>query len=61
MAEKVILPLEDDSNDLVMRLACDEAQALHLLLSKLSLDEMVEKGLSREQALLICNVIHVCY
>jgi len=61
MAQVVILPLSDTTNDHVMRLTCDEAKALHLLLSKLTVDEMVEKGLSREQASLICDVIHVCY
>lgn len=61
MAKKVILPLEDESDDTVMRLDSAEAQALYLLLSSLSYDEMVAKGLTLEQAALIENVLHVSY
>jgi hypothetical protein len=61
MAQVVLLPLSDTTDDHVMRLTCDEAKALHLLLSKLTVDEMVEKGLSQEQAYLVCDVIHACY
>lgn len=61
MAKKIILPLEDESEDIVMRLTADEATALHRLLSKLSLEEMMEKGLSKDQALAVTRVIHVTY
>lgn len=61
MAQVVLLPLSDTTDDHVMRLTCEEAKALHLLLSRLTVDEMVEKGLSQEQASLICDVIHACY
>lgn len=61
MAEKVFLPLNDESDDLVMRLTAAEASALHLLLSSLTRNEMVEKGLSSEQVRLIECVIHICY
>lgn len=61
MAEKVMLPLDDTSDDTVMRLSAAEASALYTLLSKLTLNEMMAKGLTREQALMVCDVIHVCY
>ncbi|WP_060476710.1 hypothetical protein [Pseudomonas monteilii] len=61
MAEKVILPLEDESEDIVMRLTSDEATALYRLLSKMSLEEMMEKGLSKDQALAVTRVIAVTY
>ena len=61
MAEKVILPLDDESDDLVLRLTAAEARALHLLLSRLTCNEMVEKGLSAEQIRLIDCVIPICY
>lgn len=61
MAEKVFLPLNDESDDLVMRLTAAEARALHLLLSRLTANEMVEKGLSSEQVMLIDCVIPICY
>lgn len=61
MAEKVILPLNDESDDLVMRLTAAEARALHLLLSRLTANEMVEKGLSSEQIRLIDCVTPICY
>lgn len=62
MAERLILPLDDESDDTVMRLKAPEARALHLLLASLPVNEMVAKGLTLEQALLIANnVTHVCY
>ncbi len=61
MAEQVLLPLEDESDDLVMRLSAAEAKALHLLLSQLSYEELMAKGLTLEQAGLIDQVLHVCY
>lgn len=61
VAEKIILPLEDESEDIVMRLTADEATALYRLLSKMSIDEMMGKGLSKEQALAVARVIHVTY
>lgn len=61
MAEKIILPLDDESEDIVMRLSADEATALYRLLSRMSLDEMMQKGLSKDQALAVTRVIHVTY
>lgn len=61
MAERIILPLDDESDDIVMRLPSEEATALHLLLSKLSYADMTEKGLSNEQAEMIGRITHVCY
>ncbi|MEB0133559.1 hypothetical protein [Pseudomonas sp. CCI2.4] len=61
MAERILLPLEDESEDIVMRLSRDEASALYSLLSKLSPDELVGKGLTREQAGMIGRITHVTY
>ncbi|NIX95317.1 hypothetical protein HCG45_21510 [Pseudomonas fulva] len=61
VAEKIILPLDDESEDIVMRLSADEATALYRLLSRMSLDEMMQKGLSKDQALAVTRVIHVTY
>lgn len=61
MAEKIILPLEDESEDVVMRLTSDEASALHKLLSAMSINDMMAMGLTKEQALLVDSVIHVTY
>ena len=61
MAVRVLLPQDDESDDIVMRLSSEEATALHLLLSKMSYADMTEKGLSNEQAAIIGRVIHVCY
>lgn len=61
MAERIILPLDDESEDIVMRLPSEEATALHTLLSSLSYAEMIEKGLSIEQADMIGRITHVCY
>ena len=46
---------------LQQRLTAAEARALHLLLSRLTCNEMVEKGLSAEQIRLIDCVIPICY
>jgi len=61
VAEKILLPLDDESDDLVMRLSCDEARALYDLLSRLTREDMVQTGLSPEQASMIDRIIHVTY
>ncbi|WP_248769080.1 hypothetical protein [Pseudomonas sp. MWU12-2345] len=61
MAEKVLLPLDDQSDDTVMRLSRDEARALYELLSRLTREDMVQAGLSPEQAGMIDRIIHVTY
>ncbi|KPA87298.1 hypothetical protein PF66_06208 [Pseudomonas asplenii] len=61
MAERIFLPIEDESDDLIMRLTDAEARALYSLLSTLTLKEMMEKGLTEEQAGHVCRIIHVTY
>lgn len=61
MAERIFLPIEDETDDLIMRLTDAEARALYSLLSNLSPNEMLAKGLTSEQVALMTNVIHVSY
>lgn len=61
MAEKIILPLDDETDDVVMRLTSKEAGALYQLLSNLSRNDMTAKGLTDEQAFLVECVTHVTY
>jgi hypothetical protein len=61
MAENVLLPLDDETDDLVLRLTHAEAVALHKLLGELSHNEKLAKGLSSEQASLVSNVFYACY
>lgn len=61
MAEKIILPLDDETDDLVIRLTGEEAHALHQLLSNLSRNDITNKGLTPEQAAMIERVIPVTY
>lgn len=61
MAERVILPLADESDDVVMRLSDAESSPLYTLLSRMSRNELLAKGLTEEQAALVECVTHVCY
>ncbi|MCK3849954.1 hypothetical protein [Pseudomonas sp. W2Jun17] len=61
MAEKIILPLDDETDDVAMRLTGEEARALHLLLSGLSRNDLTSRGLTPEQAAMIERVIPVTY
>lgn len=61
MAKKVLLPLDDETDDVVIRLSSDEAKALHLLLSNLSRNDMTNKGLTPDQAAMVDRVIPVTY
>lgn len=61
MAERVFLPQDDETDDIVMRLTEDEARALYTLLSKLSRNELEEKGLTPEQARAVHRILHVTY
>lgn len=61
MAERIFLPIEDESDDLIMRLSDEESRALYSLLASLSPKEMMEKGLTMEQAVLICRITCVTY
>ncbi len=53
MAKKIFLPLEDETNDVVVRLSDDEALAVYKLFSKLSHNELLSKGLSHEECILV--------
>lgn len=61
MAERVLLPLDDETDNVVMRLTSDEAEALYALLSKLSRNEITEKGLTAEQAEAVSRILHTTY
>lgn len=61
MAEKIILPLDDETDDVAMRLTSKEASALYQLLSNLSRSDMLDRGLSYEQADMVDCVTHVIY
>lgn len=61
MAERVILPLDDETEDVVLKLSALEAQALHSLLSRLNQNQLIALGLTQEQAGLVNDVSHVCY
>jgi hypothetical protein len=61
MAEKILLPLDDETDDVAIRLTSQEAQALHQLLSSLSRNDIVSKGLTPEQAAMIERVTPVTY
>ncbi len=61
MANRVFLPEEDDSEDIVIRMTSDDARALYSLLSKLSTNEKIEKGLSEAQCEMISSILHSTY
>ncbi|MBC3233994.1 hypothetical protein [Pseudomonas lurida] len=61
MAEKIILPLDDETDDVVMRLTGEEARALYQLLSNLSRNDMIDMGLTPEEAAMVEHVTHVTY
>jgi hypothetical protein len=61
MAERLVLPLDEDTDDIVMRLTSEEAESLYKLLSKLSHNEMAAKGLTPDQAAAVSRILHVTY
>ena len=56
MATKIYLPLEDETDDVVVRMTEAEAVALYSLCSKLSYDELMAKGLTLAQCKMITMV-----
>ena len=61
MAERIFLPINDESDDLVMRLTYKESSDLYSLLSKLRFKKMMDKGLSLEECAAISRILHVTY
>ena len=59
MAQRIFLPIDDESEDLIMRLSDEESRALYSLLSKMSPVECVERGLTQDQAFMIQTIVSV--
>jgi hypothetical protein len=58
MTYRVYLPIEDESDDEVLRLPDAAAVALWRLLRNLSRVEMMERGLSEKECELVEGILH---
>lgn len=60
MAERAF-EAERGEEEIAVRISVEEAKALYKLLSGMSLQDLLDRGLSREEALSVCNITHALY